>query len=149
MCRSSKDIVISLWKAFSARDAEEITKWLCEDALWIAPPDNATARFLGASDRMKGRAAIVHFIVKDFPRAFARDVKNEIRGVYADGSTVIVETSLTATLANERAYWNDYCFIHEVRDGAVALIREYMDTSAGDRMFFGGDGRPGRAHPSA
>jgi ketosteroid isomerase-like protein len=137
MTRTNKDIVISLWKSFSARDEVQMRNHLTEDAAWRAPADNATAKFLGVSSGMNGRDEIVRFIVDQFPRMFAQDVKADYKGVYADGDTVVVEMTLSATLANGRRYKNEYCFIHALKDEKVIEIREFMDTYNGHRMTFG------------
>lgn len=137
MTRTNKEIVIGLWRAFAARDEDQIRGYLAEEAVWRAPADNATAKFLGMPSGMSGREQIVRFIVDQFPRMYAQDVKVDYKGVYADGDTVVVEMTLRATLANGRLYRNEYCFIHEVKNGKVVEIREFMDTYNGHRMTFG------------
>jgi ketosteroid isomerase-like protein len=137
MTRTNKDIVVGLWKSFSARDETQMRNNLAEQAVWKAPRDNATAKFLGVPSGMNGREEIVRFIVDHFPRMFAQDVKADYKGVYADGDTVVVEMTLSATLANGRHYRNEYCFIHKLRDERVVEIREFMDTYNGHRMTFG------------
>jgi ketosteroid isomerase-like protein len=128
-----------MWRSFSSRDAAKIEPFFSENAVWIAPQDNATAKFLGERSGMSGRARIVRFILEQFPKVFARDVKLDFKGVYGDGETVVVELVLSATIANGRPYKNDYCFIHVLRDGKVAEIREFMDTYNGHRMIYGND----------
>jgi hypothetical protein len=137
MTRTNRDIVTGLWRAFAARDADRIRSYLAEEAVWSAPADNATAKFLGVPSGMSGREQIVRFIVDKFPRMYAQDVKVDYQGMYADGDIVVVEMTLSATLANGRPYSNKYCFIHELRDGKVVELREFMDTYNGHRMTFG------------
>jgi uncharacterized protein len=137
MTRTNKDIVIGLWKSFSARDETQMRNNLAEQAVWIAPGDNATARFLSLPSSMNGRDQIVRFIADHFPRMFTQDVKVDYKGVYADGDTVVVEMTLSATLANGRHYRNEYCFIHKLKDERVVEIREFVDTLNGHRMTFG------------
>jgi ketosteroid isomerase-like protein len=137
MTRTNKDIVIGLWKSFSARDETQMRNNLAEEAVWIAPGDNATAKFLCVPSGMNGRDQIVRFIVDHFPRMFTQDVKADYKGMYADGDTVVVEMTLSATLANGRHYRNEYCFIHKLKNERVVEIREFMDTYNGHRMTFG------------
>jgi ketosteroid isomerase-like protein len=137
MTRTNKDVVIGLWRAFAARDEGQIQDHLAEEAVWTAPADNATAKFLGVPGGMKGRDQIVHFIVHQFPRMYAKDVRTDVKGVYADGDTVVVEVTISATLANGRPYRNEYCFIHKVAEQKVVEMREFMDTHNGHRMTFG------------
>ncbi|MGA7327867.1 MAG: nuclear transport factor 2 family protein [Rhodomicrobium sp.] len=132
MDTENKRFVVEMWRAFSS-----LEPFLAEDAVWIAPPGNATAKFIGEAGGMIGRESIVQFVTEKFPRIFAREVKLDLKGVYADGDTVVIELTLSAILANNRPYQNDYCFVHTVKDSEVIEMREYMDTYNGHRMFFG------------
>jgi ketosteroid isomerase-like protein len=135
----SREIVLDAWKAFAGHEAREIAKVFTEDAEWLAPPGNATAVALEGSSHLVGREAIVRFLAEDFPRFFVRDVSVTFHGVHADGERVIVEETMTATLANGNHYANDYCFVFELRDGLIHRVREYMDTARAHRMVFGGE----------
>jgi len=42
---------------------------------------------------------------------------------------VIVEETMSATLASGNAYVNDYCCVFELHGGLVHRVREYMDTA--------------------
>ncbi|WUD62868.1 nuclear transport factor 2 family protein [Nocardia sp. NBC_00511] len=64
-------------------------------------------------------------------------VGRRFHGFYADGDRVIVEETMSATLANGNSYRNDYCFVFELRDGLIHRVREYMDTARGHRDVFG------------
>ncbi|MEV5539671.1 nuclear transport factor 2 family protein [Saccharopolyspora shandongensis] len=133
----SRSIVQDAFRALASNDPEKISAVLTEDAEWLSPPGNATAVALGAPDHMVGRAAIVRFFADDFPRLFARDVAVAFHGLHVDGERVVVEATMTATLANGNDYGNDYCFVFELRDGLIHRAREYADTARGHRMVFG------------
>lgn len=137
MSQRSREIVQNAWKAFATHDADEISAVFTEDAEWLAPPGNATALALEGPSHMVGRNAIARFLADDFPRFFVSDVTVTFHGFYADGDRVIVEETMTATLANGNHYANDYCFIFELQDGLIHRVREYMDTARGHRMVFG------------
>ena len=66
-----------------------------------------------------------------------RDVTIDFKGVHAAGNVVIVEERMQATLFNGRNYDVDYCFVFELEDGLISVMREYMDTAKGFRMIFG------------
>ena len=136
----SREIVENAWKAFASHDADRISAVFTEDAEWLAPPGNATAAALAGPSHLVGRAAIVRFLAEDFPRFFVSDVKVTFTGFHADGDRVIVEETMTATLANGNHYANDYCFVFELRDGLIHRVREYLDTARGHRMVFGETG---------
>ncbi|MBC3981978.1 nuclear transport factor 2 family protein [Streptomyces sp. AC536] len=137
MSQQSRSIVQNAWKAFASHDADRISAVFTEDAEWLAPPGNATAIALDAPSHMVGRKAIVRFLAEDFPRLFARDVTVTFHAFHADGERVVVEETMTATLANGNHYANDYCFVFELRDELIHRVREYMDTARGHRMVFG------------
>ncbi|MGW0903397.1 nuclear transport factor 2 family protein [Streptomyces sp. NPDC002853] len=147
MPQQSRIIIEDAWKAFASHDADRISAVFTEDAEWQAPPGNATALALKGPSHLVGREAIVQFLAEDFPRFFVRDVNVTFHGFYADGERVVVEETMTATLANGSHYANDYCFVFELRDGLIHRVREYMDTSRGHRMIFGEVPRPGSMQP--
>lgn len=137
MSNESRAIVQAAWKAFATRDADQVAAVFTEDAEWLAPPRNATAVALDGPSHMIGREAITHFLTVEFPKLFVSDVAITFHGFHAEGDRVIVEETMTATLANGNHYENDYCFVYELRDGLIHRVREYMDTARGHRMIFG------------
>ncbi|MEU6019301.1 nuclear transport factor 2 family protein [Streptomyces sp. NPDC047515] len=92
---------------------------------------------MDAPSHMVGKKAIVRFLAEDFPRLFVRDVAVTFHAFHANGERVVVEETMTATLAHGNHYANDYCFVFELRDELVHRVREYMDTARGHRMIFG------------
>jgi uncharacterized protein (TIGR02246 family) len=138
MTIDNRAVVQAAWRAFATHDAEQIAAFFTEDAEWLAPAGNATAVALDAPSHMIGRQAITHFLAHEFSRLFVSDVAVDFRGFYVDGDRVVVEETMTATLANGNAYRNDYCFVFELRDGLIRRVREYMDTARGHRDVFGG-----------
>ncbi|MGW4946879.1 nuclear transport factor 2 family protein [Actinoplanes sp. NPDC004185] len=134
--QQSRELVQRAWKAFATRDPLQISPVFHETAEWLAPAGNATALALDVPHRMVGRDMIVGFLTRDFPRLFTGAVSIDFRGFYADGNTVIVEETMSATLSNGSHYTNDYCFIFELRNGLIHRVREYMDTAKGMRMVF-------------
>lgn len=131
----SRALVMSAWEAFASRDEAKIAEKFAEDAEWIAPTGNATARALDYTHHMKGRSAIARFIATDMRRLFV-DVNLDFKGFFADGPHVVVEECMTAKLANGADYVLDYCFIFFCRDGRITQVREYMDTLGGERQMF-------------
>ena len=133
----NKQHVIDCWKAFAMRDAAQIRKYFRADAVWIAPHNNATALALNAPSGFTSADQIANFIANDVQKIFVRDVSIDFRGVHAAGNVVIVEERMQATLFNGRHYDVDYCFVFELEDGLITVMREYMDTAKGFRMIFG------------
>ena len=131
----SRALVTQVWAAFASRDAERIAAFFEEDAEWIAPQANGTARAFNAQAGFKGASKIAEFIAAVMRQLFL-DVKIDFRGFYADGATVVVEERMTANLPYGGRYENDYCFVFECRNGKIARVREYMDTLNGYRQLF-------------
>ena len=77
----NKQHVIDTWKAFATRDAAQIRKCFREDAVWIAPHNNATALALNAPSGFTSADHIAHFIANDVGQVFARDVTIDFKGV--------------------------------------------------------------------
>jgi uncharacterized protein (TIGR02246 family) len=149
MTIDNRAVVQAAWRAFATHDAEQIAAFFTEDAEWLAPAGNATAVALDAPSHMIGRQAITHFLAHEFSRLFVSDVAVDFRGFYVDGDRVVVEETMTATLANGNAYRNDYCFVFELRDGLIRGVREYMDTARGHRDVFGGAATTGASGTDA
>lgn len=137
-----KQAALDAWASFSTRDPEKIKAAFTTDADWFAPPFNQTAVGLGYTHHMTGPEMIADFIVNRFRRMYVDNVTIDVTGVFADGSTVIIEQTLTATLVNGRDFKNEYCFILEMSGHQIRRIREYMDTRKGHEMAFG-DAPPG------
>ncbi|MGW6330938.1 nuclear transport factor 2 family protein [Nocardia rhamnosiphila] len=133
----NRTIVQGAWRAFASHDAERIAACFTVDAEWRAPEGNATAVALDGTAHLIGRDAITQFLAHDFGRLFVSEVGIEFHGFYAEGDRVIVEETMSATLANGNRYINDYCFVFELRDGLIHRVREYMDTARGHRAICG------------
>lgn len=57
------------------------------------------------------------------------DFKIEIQSIIVDGDRVAVEAVGSATHpGNGRKYDNLYCYVLEIKDGQIILLREYQDT---------------------
>jgi uncharacterized protein len=134
---TTKDIVKNAWKAFATRDPAQIEAVFTEDALWFAPPGNATAVALGHTEHVLDRGVIVNFLAHEFSTLFVADVQSTPKSLTAEGATAVLETRFQARLSNGRLYDNDYCFVIEVKDGRIHRMREYMDTQRGFRLIFG------------
>ncbi|MET8875506.1 nuclear transport factor 2 family protein [Nocardia sp. NPDC004604] len=132
---TSKDLVIRAWRAFATQDPARIAEVFTPDAEWLAPPHNATARTLDGTHHLVGRDRIVRFLATEFPTVFVADRSVEFTAITAEGTTVVVEERMRATLMNGNHYDNDYCFIFELRDGLIHRVREYMDTRRAEEMF--------------
>ena len=136
-CEVTKDIVKNAWKAFATRDPAQIEAVFTPDAIWHAPPGNATGVALGYTQFDLTREVIVRFLAQELGTLFVADVQSMPRSLTAEGARAILETTFRARLSNGRHYENDYCFVIDVKDGRIHRMREYMDTQRGFRCIFG------------
>ncbi|MFC3713223.1 nuclear transport factor 2 family protein [Sphingoaurantiacus capsulatus] len=141
----AKQAAMAVWAAFGSRDADQVRAVLTEDACWLAPRGNATQLALGmAPDALETREGIIDFLVSRFREAFPDGASFDFTNVIADGSTVVFEERMRGRTSTGRDYDNLYCWVFEMKGERVRRIREYMDTLAGYRMFFGDDAIPAR-----
>lgn len=133
--QTSKDVIIRAWREFATQDPDRIAAVFTPDAEWLAPPQNATARAIDGTHHLVGRDRIVRFLTREFPTVFVSDRSVEFTAVIAEGTKVVVEERMRATLMNGNHYDNDYCFIFELHDGLIHRVREYMDTRRAEEMF--------------
>ena len=132
----NKAAVIEAWRVFKTRDHAQIGAVFTDDAEWLAPVDNATAITLGGSHHIVGREPIARFLSTEMHTVF-REIQIELRGVFADGDTVIVEERMRATLPSGVRYDNEYCFFFELFEGRIRRVREYMDTHRARQAMLG------------
>jgi hypothetical protein len=67
----------------------------------------------------------------------SKPLTQELRGIVADGDTVVAEWTSRATTRDGQSYENDYAVVFVVRDGKIAAVREYFDTGYAQRVLFG------------
>ncbi|MES3001048.1 MAG: nuclear transport factor 2 family protein [Pseudomonadota bacterium] len=133
----TKQIVKNAWKAFSTRDPAQIEAVFTPDAIWHAPPGNATGVALGYTEFDLTRDVIVRFLSREMATLFVAVVQSTPRSLTAEGATAVLETTFQGRVSNGRWYENDYCFVIEVKDGRIHRMREYMDTQRGFLGIFG------------
>jgi ketosteroid isomerase-like protein len=57
------------------------------------------------------------------------------RGILAEDDRVVVEMRGSGPLTTGNEYRNRYCFVLQIRDGAIVGAHEYMDTAHAARAF--------------
>jgi hypothetical protein len=66
----------------------------------------------------------------------SRPVTQDLKGLVADGDTVVAEWTSRATTKDGRDYENDYAVVFVVRGEKIAAVREYFDTGYAQRVLF-------------
>ena len=132
MGQSSQETVVrKFFELLNAEDLEGVRALLSEDAAWIPQ-----ARDMPGAGEYRGRNVIVDTFLKAIRAMFAPgSPSNRIVSMASNGELVLVETHGTGHLKDGRPYDNRYAWAFEIRDGKVAMIREYLDSYYIVRLF--------------
>jgi ketosteroid isomerase-like protein len=127
----SEEAVQKFFELLNAEDLEGVRELLTEDAAWIPQ-----ARDMPGAGEYRGRDVIVDQFLKPIRGLFAKgSPSNRILSVASNGALVLVETHGTGHLSDGRSYDNRYAWAFEVREGKIAMIREYLDSYYIVRLF--------------
>jgi ketosteroid isomerase-like protein len=116
----NKKLVLDTWQAFHRGDVEAGLANMTQDVTWFAP---GSGKLSGLKD---GKDAVRRFRL-GLRMPFA-ELHLNMRGLYADGDTVVMELSSRGRLSNGQPYENAGVTVWEIRDGKIAHVREYADT---------------------
>jgi uncharacterized protein len=119
---ANKELVLATWSAFSKGDIKTAFANMSDEVSWLIP-----GALPNLSGMRKGKSAIVDF-ARQAAKMFPTGLVSEIRRVYGDDDTVMVEMTNRGKLFNGKDYENEYCFVFEVEAGKIRRVREYVDT---------------------
>ncbi len=118
----NKDLAVRTWQAFVKGDIKAAFANMSDDITWLIPGNIPTL-----SGLRKGKGSVLDF-ARAAAKVFPGGLQTEIKKVYGDGNTVIVEMTNRGRMAGDKPYENQYCFIFEIEGGKVRHVREYVDT---------------------
>jgi uncharacterized protein len=118
---TNKELVTNFWSAFAKGDIKTAFASLSDEVSWLIPGN------LPISGLRKGKPEILNF-ARHAAKMFPGGLKSELRRIYGDGDTVLIEMVNRGKLFNGRDYENDYCFVFEIENGKIRRVREYVDT---------------------
>jgi ketosteroid isomerase-like protein len=131
----NKALVRRFFEGMSRGDAS-LPELLADDVAWWVPP---TANLGGLYE---GKAKVLGLMGSGVALYDAKTpMKVEIEQLVAEGEWVCVQMVLEARTARGEDYRNHYHFAFRVRDGRIALVKEYVDTLYADRKLFAGAAR--------
>lgn len=119
---SNKELVLNTWKAFAKGDIKAAFANMSDEVSWLIP-----GALPNLSGMRKGKSGILDF-ARQAAKMFPGGLASEIRRVYGDGETVVIEMTNRGKLFNGKDYENEYCFVFEVEAGKIRRVREYVDT---------------------
>ena len=126
----NKELVKKTWSAIANGDVKAFDN-LAEEVSWLVPGTMA-----GVSGMKKGKKAVMEFM-SGVGQTFPEGLQTEIRRMYGEGDTVVVELTNRGKVSNGKFYENEYCFVFEIEGGKIRRIREYADTQKAKEILFG------------
>jgi uncharacterized protein len=125
-----KDLVTRSWAAIGKGDIKGAFANMSDQVSWLVPGNTP-----GVSGLKRGKDEILKFM-SGIGDIFPEGLQSEIRKVYCDGDTVVVELTNRGKVRNGKQYENEYCFVFELEDGKIRRIREYADTQKARDILF-------------
>jgi uncharacterized protein len=124
----NKEIARKTWEAAVKGDIDTATANISDEVSWLLPAS------VNPGGPLKGKQAVAGFF-KSLGTAFPGGLKTEIRRVYGDGDTVLMELTNRGQTAKGKQYENEYCFVLEFEGGKIRRVREYTDSAKVKEIF--------------
>jgi len=113
----NKKLVLAMWQDLYAKDFAKVGRYMADDGLYedVPAPDRGAIGPTNVERRLRvGLEPVERF-------------EHEIHRVVAEGDSVIVEHTETWHFATGEKIRNPFVTVHVVRDGRIALWRDYWD----------------------
>jgi hypothetical protein len=118
-------LVLQFFEALGTGNLERARGLLRADATWTVMP----AGVPGSGPHRGRREIIDEFLMPLRDSLFEPGtVSGGVDTLISKGGLVAAESQASARLKNGKSYHNRYVFVFEIRDGAIAAVREYMDS---------------------
>ena len=124
---TNKQIVKDFWAAFSASLFDEALGLLSDDATWwVAGTTSISGSYTKAqfADLVAGVAEGTEGGIQVTPTQMT-----------AEAGRVSMEATSYGLMKDGKEYKNIYHFMHDLRDGKICAVREYMDTEHVTEIF--------------
>ncbi len=118
--RENKELIKEGYAAFSAGDIESVLGLFDDNIEWVQPGDTAI------SGTYHGKAEVLDYI----GRLAAKSVTVTLKGVVAEGDTVVALTDVT--VGNEHGQNAD---VFTLRDGKAVRVQVHTDTAIMERVY--------------
>ena len=116
----NKALVCQFWEAFSDSRFEDALALLSDDATWwVAGTTNISGTYT------KGEFGD---LVNGVAEGAVNGIQVKPTQLTAEGDRVSMEATSYGLMRDGKEYKNIYHFMHEVHDGRITAVREYMDT---------------------
>ena len=125
----NKQVVLDFFEAGARGDMEACFALLADDINWT---NIGTTKFSGT---YVGKQEITEKLLGPLFGQLKAGIVSRIEQLTAEGDIVVAQTSGTAETVDGVAYNNSYCQVIRIRDGKIAVVKEYMDTALIDSVF--------------
>jgi ketosteroid isomerase-like protein len=123
----NKALVQEFYRRMNARRYEDMWELFTADAKWGG--GRASTDDFGSIDGMKA------IMVDPMPIFVDGGIDFTVHALTAEGDRVAAEVESNAALVNGKVYNNHYHMLFEIRDGKIAVVKEYADTAHGRDIF--------------
>lgn len=124
---ANKAVVRKFWQAFSESRFDDAFELLGSDATW----------WVAGSTNISGTYSKAEF--RELVGGVSENAENGITVtptlLTAEGDYVSMEAESYGEMTSGKTYRNIYHFMHEVQDGKLQAVREYMDTEHVTEVF--------------
>ena len=124
---ANKALVLELYRLMNERRFEEMWELFTPDAQWG-----------GGRASTDDSAPIEHMkavMVDPMPVFVDGGIRFTLHSLTAEGDRVAAEVESYAPLVNGKVYNNHYHMLFEIRDGKIAIVKEYADTAHAREVF--------------
>jgi ketosteroid isomerase-like protein len=127
----NKRIAADFFARFDANDAAGALALMADDVTWwIAGKPEANP---SAGDHSKAQMAQMF---ERMGKALNGGLRMKVKSAIAEGDRVALEVESRGELKNGRVYAQQYHMLVTVRDGKIALVKEYLDTQHVKDIWF-------------
>jgi ketosteroid isomerase-like protein len=123
----NKALVRELYRLMESREFERMWELFTPDAKWGG--GRSSTEDFAPIDRMKA------IMVDPMPIFVDGGIHFTVHELTAEGDRVAAEVESHAPLVNGKVYNNHYHMLFEIRDGRIAVVKEYADTAHGRDVF--------------
>ena len=120
----SEQLVLNFFETLSTGDLEKIRAALHPDAQWIPMVKDVP----GAGIHTPRDVIVDDFLAPVRGIFEDGDPKVIVDNLFAKGNIVCAETRGVGKLRNGKDYNNQYCWVIEIRDDLIYILKEYMDS---------------------
>lgn len=118
----NKQIVREFCDHFRTSNADGLIDAMTEDATWWV--NGKPHLFSSAGKKTKAEAARMF---RNMFSAYTNGLDMRIINMVGEGDSIAAETRSQAITKSGKVYENEYFFLFKIRDGKIAIVREYTD----------------------